>query len=177
MMWFRWDHQSVRVDIEVNLTLHFDSCTFSFLENFLGNYFRIYQTELLTQFQSSSFSSSYMSRHAHSQHDCSVSAPFYFRDQCFTVVVLSNLFESCCYCIFFFQFVDVNDLASVFECTSADQCCRIFRVSTVLFYVVVSEVSCYRSHVVFISFEDVSIAYAALDLSGDTVAVSFRIFS
>ena len=32
-----------------------------------------------------------------------------------------------------------------------------------------------RSHVVFFSFEDVSIAYAAFDLTCDTIAVSFRI--
>ena len=34
----------------------------------------------------------------------------------------------------------------------------------------------YRRHVIFISLKDKAIAYAALDLTRDAVAVSFRIF-
>ena len=69
----------------------------------------------------------------------------------------------------------IDELGSIARKKSFAKGGRVFRISAVLLYVVVSVVSGYRSHVVLFSLEDVSVAYAAFDLTGDTVAVSFRV--
>ena len=118
---FRRYIEGSKVDIEINFTLEFDSGTFSFLHDLSIDNFGIYEAELTSEFYSSSFSYTLLTRHHHGEHDHSVSAPLNFRCDAVAGSVLSDFLKSLLYAILRIEFVDEYDLGSVFEGTSADK--------------------------------------------------------
>ena len=176
VMRFRRNDQIVNVDVEVDLALHFDTGTFSFLHDFAGDDFRIDEAEFLTDLDSDDFGGTAVSRDHHGDHDGAVSRPFHLGLDQVGVTILPCLFQSGVDVVLV-EFVDEDDLAAVFEGAAADQCGRVLGVAAVLLNVVVAEVCSDRSHVVLISLVDEAVADTTVDLTGNTVTVTSRVFS